>query len=132
MDAGNERAGRAGGARPPRGASASALRRRVLRVVQGLAGVWLLAMTALLDSPSLVVEVKDALAGSVIVAMTLAATASSRARRWEAPLCLAVGATLIVAAALLGFGTGVEAAARQWSQVVVGVLLVGLWSARTP
>ncbi len=92
----------------------------------------MLAMTALLESPSLAVEVTDALAGTVLVSLTLAATVSSRIPRWEAPVCLIVGAALIAAAALLPFGSGVEAAARQWCQVAVGVLLVGLWSARSP
>lgn len=130
MSADRERTGRPGGGRAEPGA-ATRTRHRLLRAVQGLAGVWLLAQTVLLESGSPVVEVKDSVAGLVLVLVTVAAPFSPRLRRWEGPMCLVVGAMLIVAAAVLGFGSGVEAVARQWSQVIVGVLLVGLWSART-
>lgn len=103
----------------------------VLRVVQGLAGLWLLVQTVLLESGSSAADVKDVLAGSVLVAATLGAAVSGRVRRWEARVCLVVGVVLIVGAAVLAFGSGVDAAARQWSQVAVGVLLIWLWSATT-
>lgn len=52
----------------------------------------------------MLVEVTDTVAGAVLVLLTVAAVVSSRARRWEAPTCLAVGGVLMAAAAALAFG----------------------------
>lgn len=108
-------------------------RRRVdvaLRAVQAVLALWLLVSPVLLAGPSLLVGLKDSLTGGVLLAVTVAAAVSPAVRRVEHLVCAALGGLLIVASVLLEFGTGVEAAARQWNQVVVGVLLVCLGAVR--
>lgn len=127
----SERSTAAGEGRPGAGATREAVRQRLLRAAQGLTGAWLLIVPLIAHTESTVVQVKDLLAGTVLIALTLTATVSRRSRRWEAPTCLVAGTTLVVAAAVLAFGPGVGAAARQWSDAIAGVVLVCLWSART-
>lgn len=102
-----------------------------LRGGQAVLALWLLVSPVLLQGPNALVAVKDVLAGGLLLTLTVAAASARRVRRFEAAVCVVIGAALIVASVLLEFGPGPEAAARQWSEVVVGVLLVCLGAART-
>lgn len=106
-------------------------RQTLLRSTQGLVGLWLLVLPTVLPGPPRLIDVKDLVGGTVLLAVAIAAARSASARRLEAPACLGVGIALIVASAALSPGSGPEAAARQWNEVVVGVLLVCLWAARS-
>lgn len=115
------------------GLSAPRTRRRVglaLRAAQGALALWLLVSPVLLAGPSLLVGLKDTVTGGVLLTVTVAAAVSPAVRRVEHLVCAVLGGLLIVASVLLEFGTGAEAAARQWNQVVVGVLLVCLGAVR--
>lgn len=102
-----------------------------LRLVQGALAVWLLAVPVVLPGPNPWAAAKDVLAGGVLLALTVAAAAGSgAARRSESAVCAVLGAVLVVTSVLFDFGPASQAAARQWSQVVVGVLLVCLAAAR--
>lgn len=102
----------------------------VLRLVQGLLALWLLLSVAVLDGTNPLVAVKDILVGGLLLALTVAAAAEGRARRAESRVCMLLGVLLIAGSVLLEFGPGPEAVARQWNEVVVGVLLVCLGAAR--
>lgn len=77
-----------------------------------------------LTGPHLLVALKDVLIGAVVVAVTIGAVVNRGVRAVESRVCLVLGALLITASIALEFGSGNAAAARQWSEVVVGVLLV--------
>lgn len=100
------------------------------RVATGVLAVWLLVAPAVLPGPNAFVAAKDVLVGGVLLTITIAAAAGGAARRIESAASVVLGALLIVASVLLEFGPASAAAARQWSQVVVGVLLVCLGAAR--
>jgi uncharacterized membrane protein len=87
---------------------------------------------AVLPGPNPLVAAKDVLVGGLLltVTVTVAAAASSAVRRIESAVCAVLGEVLIVASVLLEFGPAKQAPARQWSEVVVGVLLVCLAAAR--
>lgn len=103
-----------------------------LRVVQGILALWLLAVPVVLPGPNPLVAAKDVVVGGLLLTVTVAAAASgSTARRIESATCFVLGALLILASVLLEFGPAAAAATRQWSQVVVGVLLVCLGAARS-
>ena len=101
-----------------------------LRAAQAVLALWLLAVPVVLPGPNPYVAGKDVLVGGVLLTVTVAAAAGSAVRRVESAVCAVSGAVLIVASVLLEFGPATEAAARQWSEVVVGVLLVCLAAAR--
>ena len=101
-----------------------------LRVVQAVLALWLLAAPVVLPGPNAFVAAKDVVVGGVLLTVTVASAASGAVRRSEHVVCAALGAVLIVTSVLLEFGPADEAPARQWSQVVVGVLLVCLAAAR--
>lgn len=102
-----------------------------LRLVQAVLALWLLAAPVALPGPNLFVAANDVLVGGVLLTVTVAAAVGSPVRRIESTVCAVLGAVLIVASVLLEFGPANEAAARQWNEVVVGVLLVCLAAART-
>lgn len=114
----------------PRGQARRAGRDSLLTGLQVVVGVWLLVSPAVLAGPSALVAAKDAVAGVVLLATTLAAALAPSHRSAEGRVCVVLGVLLIVAALSLEFGSGSYAAARQWNEVVVGVLLVCLGSAR--
>jgi hypothetical protein len=102
-----------------------------LRVVQAVLALWLLAVPVVLPGPNPLVAAKDVVVGGLLLTVTVAAAASgSTARRIESATCLVLGALLILASVLLEFGPATAAPARQWSEVVVGVLLVCVGAAR--
>jgi hypothetical protein len=101
-----------------------------LTVGQLLLGLWLLASPFLLDGVNRAVGVKDVVSGLVVVGATVVAVLVRSARRWDAAVSAGVGALLVLAALALEFGAGEAAAARQWNEVVVGVLLVCVAAAR--
>lgn len=103
----------------------------VLRAVQGVLALWLLATPVVFEGARAVVAVKDVLAGGLLLTLTVAAASTRSVRRFESAVCVALGAALITASVLLSFGPGPEAAVRQWNEVVTGVLLVCLGAART-
>ena len=102
-----------------------------LRVVQAVLALWLLAAPVVLPGPNPLVAAKDVLVGGVLLTVTVGAAASRPVRRVESAVCAVGGAVLIIASVLLEFGPASEAPARQWNEVVVGVLLVCLAAART-
>lgn len=101
------------------------------RVLQGVLALWLLAVPVVLPGPNQLVTVKDVVVGGVLLTLTLAAAAGPSVRKVENTVVVVLGTLLIVASVLLEFGPATEAAARQWSEVVVGVLLLCLAAART-
>lgn len=101
-----------------------------LRAAQAVLALWLLAVPVVLPGPNPFVAGKDVLVGGVLLTVTVAAAASSAVRRVENTVCAVSGAALIVGSVLFEFGPANEAAARQWSEVVVGVLLICLAAAR--
>lgn len=101
-----------------------------LRALQGVLALWLLLSPVVLSGANVAVAVKDVLAGGLLLSLTVAAAAAGSVRRFESAVCVALGAGLIVASVLLDAGPGPDATARQWSEVVVGVLLVCLGAAR--
>jgi hypothetical protein len=98
--------------------------------LQGAAALWLLITPWALPGPSQLVDAKDVTVGILLLTVTTAAAFHARVRRLEGPLCLVLGALLIAASLLLDFGAGQQAALRQWSEVVVGVLLIYLAARR--
>ena len=102
----------------------------VLRWLQGAAALWLIASPFLLKGPLVVVAVKDVAVGVVLLGVTVAASRYGVIRRAENVACLVLGLVLIAASIVLEFGSGTAAAARQWNEVAVGVLLVYLSAAR--
>jgi peptidoglycan/LPS O-acetylase OafA/YrhL len=102
-----------------------------LRVVQAVLGLWLLVAPVLLDGPQLFVALKDVFVGGLLLSITVASAATHAVRRYEGAVCVVLGAVLIVASVLMEFGAEPAAVARQWNQVVVGVLLVCVGAART-
>jgi hypothetical protein len=98
--------------------------------LQGAAALWLLVTPWALPGPSQLVDAKDVTAGILLLAVTTAAALSPRVRRLEGPFCLVLGVLLIAASLVLGFGPGQQGALRQWSEVVVGVLLIYLAARR--
>ena len=103
----------------------------VLRAVQALLGLWLLVSPVVLEGSNLVVAVKDVFVGGLLLSITVAAAASRAVRRYERAVCVVLGAVLILASVLMEFGAAPTAVARQWNEVVVGVLLVCVGAART-
>lgn len=101
------------------------------RALQAVLALWLLAVPTVLPGPNQLVAAKDVLVGGVLLTLTVAAAAGSAVRRIENTVVVVLGTLLIVASVLLEFGPASQAAARQWSEVVVGVLLLGLASARS-
>lgn len=104
--------------------------RAPLSAVQAVAGVWLIASPFVLTGPHLFVAVKDVVIGAVLVAVTFGALVNRDVRAVESRVCVVLGALLITASIVLEFGSGSAAAARQWNEVVVGVLLVYLSATR--
>ena len=103
----------------------------MLRAVQALLGLWLLVSPVVLQGSHLLVAVKDVFAGGLLLGITVAAAAARPVRRYEGAVCVALGAVLILASVLMEFGADATAVTRQWSEVVVGVLLVCIGAART-
>jgi uncharacterized membrane protein len=103
----------------------------VLRAVQAVLGLWLLVAPLVLDGPNPLVAVKDVVVGGLLLTLTVAAASARSVRRYEGAVCVVLGAVLIAASVLVEFGPGPAAVARQWNEVVVGVLLVCLGAART-
>lgn len=103
----------------------------VLRAVQALLGLWLLVAPVVLEGSHLLVAVKDVLVGGLLLSITVAAAAARPVRRYEGAVCVVLAAVLIVASVLMEFGAEPTAVARQWNQVIVGVLLVCVGAART-
>lgn len=101
------------------------------RVVQGVLAVWLLCVPVVLPGPNQLVTAKDVVVGGVLLTVTIAAASSPAVRRVENAVVVGLGTLLIVASVLLEFGPAAEATARQWSEVVVGVLLLCLAGVRT-
>ena len=102
-----------------------------LRAVEALLGLWLLVAPLVLVGPNPLVAVKDVVVGGLLLSLAVAAAAATQVRRHEGAVCVVLGAVLIAASVLVEFGPGPEAVARQWNEVVVGVLLVCLGAART-
>ena len=100
------------------------------RVAQAVLALWLLAVPVVLPGPNAFVAAKDVFVGGVLLTVTVAAAAGSAVRRIESAACVVLGALLIVTSVLLEFGPATTATARQWNEVVVGVLLVCLGAAR--
>lgn len=101
------------------------------RWIQAAVGLWLLVSIPVFDTTQEpVLVIKDSVAGAALLAVSLAAAVTARARALEPLVCLAAGLLLIVGAALLEFGSGAHAPERQWNEVLVGVLLVCLWGVR--
>lgn len=98
--------------------------RAPLAAVQAVAGVWLIVSPFVLTGPHVLVAVKDVVIGAVLVAVTVGALVSRGVRAVESRVCLVLGALLITASIVLEFGSRSAAAARQWNEVAVGVLLV--------
>lgn len=104
--------------------------RASLRSLQAVAALWLIVSPFVLTGPQPLVAVKDVVLGALLLVMTIAARADHRVRRLEGPACLVLGLVLIGASIALEFGSGNAAAARQWNEVVVGVLFVYLSASR--
>lgn len=100
-------------------------------MVQAVLALWLLVAPVVLEGSHLLVAVKDVFVGGLLLGITVAAAAARRVRRYEGAVCVVLGAVLIIASVLMEFGAEPEAVARQWNQVVVGVLLVCVGAART-
>lgn len=100
-------------------------------MAQAVLGLWLLAAPVVLDGSQLFVALKDVFVGGLLLSITVAAAAARPVRRYEGAVCVALGAVLIVASVLMEFGAEPAAVARQWNQVIVGVLLVCVGAART-
>jgi hypothetical protein len=98
--------------------------------LQGAAALWLLLTPWALPGPNQLVDAKDVTAGILLLAVTTAAALSRRVRRLEGAFCLALGVLLIAASLVFEFGPGEQGALRQWSEVVVGVLLIYLAARR--
>ena len=94
------------------------------RVLQGLLALWLLSVPVVLPGPNQLVTAKDVVVGGVLLTLTVAAASGRAVRRVENTVVVLLGTVLIVASVLLEFGPAAEATARQWSEVVVGVLLL--------
>lgn len=101
-----------------------------VRVLYLVVAVWLAASPFVLPGPSAAVAVKDVLVAAALVAVVVAAAFSEFGRRLEIVVPFALGALLVTASVALEFGTGPEAVARQWNEVVVGVLLICVSAAR--
>lgn len=123
-------AGRRGGASPDVRRPASPTVRAWLTAVQVATALWLLASPFALPGSSLLVDAKDLAAGTVLLVVSIGACVDREVRGVEGRVCLALGLLLVVASVALEFGSGTTAAARQWNEVVVGVLLVCLSTAR--
>lgn len=98
--------------------------------MQVATALWLLASPFALPGSSLLVDAKDLAAGTVLLVVSIGACVDREVRGVEGRVCLALGLLLVVASVALEFGSGTTAAARQWNEVVVGVLLVCLSTAR--
>lgn len=100
------------------------------RAVQLLAGAWLVVSPFVLEGSRFLVAAKDVVVGSLLLMLSLAALRSRTARRVEAPTTLVLGGVLIAASIAFEFGPGDAAVLRQWNEVVVGVLLIGVAALR--
>ena len=101
----------------------------LLRSIQAAAALWLIASPFVLTGPLVIVAVKDVAVGLTLLVVTAAASRYAVIRRAENASCLGLGLVLIAASIILEFGSGSAAAARQWNEVAVGVLLVYLSAA---
>lgn len=101
-----------------------------LTAVQLAVGFWLIVSPFVLTGPNLLVGVKDLVAGTLLLVVSIGACLDRRVRAVEGPVCLVLGVLLISASIALEFGSGSTAAARQWNEVVVGVVLIYVSTAR--
>ena len=98
--------------------------------MQVVLALWLIASPFLLPGPNLLVGAKDLAVGTVLLVVSIGACVDRSVREVEGRVCLALGVLLVIASIALEFGSGTTAAARQWNEVVLGVLLVCLSTAR--
>lgn len=101
-----------------------------LTVLQLTAAVWLLVSPFVLAGPNPLATAKDVVAGAMLLVVTIGACVVGGVRRVEARVCLAVGVLLVGGALVLDVGPGSTAPARQWNEVVVGVVLICTSTAR--
>ena len=123
-------AGGRGGASPDVRRPAPPTLRAWITAVQLATALWLLAAPFALPGPNVLVGAKDLAVGTVLLVVSIGAWVDRSVREVEGRVCLALGVLLVVASIGLEFGSGTTAAARQWNEVVVGVLLVCLSTAR--
>lgn len=95
-----------------------------------LLALWLVASPFLFTGPSRLVAAKDFGAALALLFVAAAAALTERGKRWENVAVISLGALLIAGSVAVEFGSGPEAAARQWNEVIVGVLLICVAAAR--
>ena len=97
-----------------------------LDAVQLLTGLWLLVSPLVFPGPSELAAAKDVAVGMLLIALAVGAGLRPRVRAAQGAVLLLLGAVLVAGSVALEFGAGPAATARQWNEVLVGVLLVCL------
>lgn len=95
-----------------------------------LLAVWLAASPFIFAGPSQLVAAKDLGVAVALLLVAAAAALTERGKRLESVALIVLGGLLITASVAVEFGAGAEAAARQWNEVIVGVLLICIAAVR--
>jgi hypothetical protein len=101
------------------------------RVAQCVTALWLLLSPVALGSgATAVVLAKDVVAGAVLLGVTVVGALRRGTRTVEDTTCVVLGCVLVAGSFVLDHGRGGGPLTTQWSELVVGVLLICLGAAK--